>query len=90
MDVLATGTFAPEDIVWLVRFIELHDANRAVAFDRLARAARFSDFSLCGIGGECGDWCVCEDLRELGGKEGKLVREIFSGFQDVDEDLSSH
>jgi hypothetical protein len=39
VDILATGTFAPENIFWLVRLVELHNTDRAVSFNGLTRTA---------------------------------------------------
>jgi hypothetical protein len=45
MNVLAAGSFAPENIVQPVRFVKLHDTYGAIAFNWLAGAARVSDLS---------------------------------------------
>jgi hypothetical protein len=90
VDVLPAGTSAPENVVWLVRFLKLHDTYRTIAFNWLARAAGISDLSLCSIRGESSCWCVSEDFSELGGEERKLIGKVFPGFQDVDENLPPH
>jgi hypothetical protein len=88
VDILATGTFAPENICWLVRLIEFHDADGAVSFNWLAGAACVCLLGCCRVVRREGcDWCVCKDLGELGGEEGELVGKIFTDFEDVDEDL---
>jgi hypothetical protein len=48
VDILATSSFAPEDIFWFIGLLELHDADGAVAFNWLASAA-----CVCLLGGCC-------------------------------------
>ena len=73
VDVLSACTFAPEDVVWLVRLIKLHNTNRAVSFNGLTRTACVSLLGCCCIQRESSNRRVCEDLSKLSGEKCDLV-----------------
>jgi len=86
MDVVPTHCLTPENIFWLIGLVKFRNTDRAVAFDWLTRTAVISDFRCC-IRGQSGDWCVGEYFCELCGEEGKLVGQVFTNFEDINEDL---